>query len=68
MEAGIDAVVVTDHDSGEWIDRLKLALSALATALGFRPLVVFPSSAFVRKRDTAPLEPRHQRDAGHPES
>ena len=44
MRAGIDCVAVTDHNSGEWIDRLKEALEALQreNADGFRPLHLFP--------------------------
>jgi len=46
MRAGIDCVAVTDHNSGEWIDRLKAALAELAAepCRGFRPLWLFPSS------------------------
>ncbi len=29
MRAEIDCVAVTDHNSGEWIDRLTVALTAL---------------------------------------
>ena len=44
MRAGIDAVAVTDHNSGEWIDRLKAALVSPSLTLhaDFRPLVIFP--------------------------
>lgn len=35
IEAGLDVIAVTDHDSGEWIDRIK------ASAAG-TPLVVIP--------------------------
>ena len=44
MRAGVDCVAVTDHNSGEWIDRLKEALEAkkLVKAEGFRPLHLFP--------------------------
>ena len=44
MGAGIDCVAVTDHNSGEWIDRLKAALAELAAepCSGFRPLWLFP--------------------------
>ncbi len=44
MRAGIDCVAVTDHNSGEWIDRLKDALDELEAdpCPGFRPLRVFP--------------------------
>jgi len=48
MKAKIDCVAITDHNSGEWIDRLKNAYSEMkekveADALpGFRELVLFP--------------------------
>lgn len=44
MDAGIDAVVVTDHNSGAWIDPLRSALEDLRRMGGgrFRDLVVFP--------------------------
>ena len=44
MAKGIDAVVVSDHQSGQWIDKLKSVYSALETVKpqGFRPLVIFP--------------------------
>ncbi len=44
MRAKIDAVVVTDHNSGEWIDRLKLSLSTdeIREHPDFRTLYVFP--------------------------
>ena len=44
MHAGLDCVAVTDHNSGEWIDRLKTALRALEgqPPVGFRPLHLFP--------------------------
>ena len=29
MTAGIDCVAITDHNSGEWIDTLKAALTAM---------------------------------------
>ena len=41
MQAGIDCVVVTDHNSGDWVDKLKLALNDLTEkeeqANGFPP-------------------------------
>jgi energy-coupling factor transporter ATP-binding protein EcfA2 len=45
--ADIDCVVVTDHNSGAWIDRLKAANAALAAGAGsapagYRKLTVFP--------------------------
>lgn len=44
MRAGIDCVAVTDHNSGEWIDRLKTALAALQAKPHpeFKPLYLFP--------------------------
>ncbi len=46
MRAGVDCVAVTDHNSGEWIDRLKSALEALEseaeTQPDYRPLHLFP--------------------------
>ena len=46
MQAGIDCVVVTDHNSGGWVDKLKLALKDLTEKedqpTGFRPIHIFP--------------------------
>lgn len=49
MAAGIDCVAVTDHNSGEWIDKLKVAYAQMkreaesGNALaGFRELHLFP--------------------------
>ncbi len=44
MRAGIDAVAVTDHNGGGWIDTLKECYDTLATEKppGFRPLTIFP--------------------------
>ena len=44
MEAQIDCVAVTDHNTSDWIDSLKDAYSRLASerAAGFRPLCLFP--------------------------
>ena len=44
MQAGVDCVAVTDHNSGEWIDRLKETLEAMQVSdtEGFRPLHLFP--------------------------
>ncbi len=44
MQAGIDCVAVTDHNTGEWIDSLKEALSILKDEKpdGFRPIHLFP--------------------------
>lgn len=44
MRAGIDCVAVTDHNSGEWIDKLKEAFAKLETDKHpqFRQLYLFP--------------------------
>lgn len=49
MGAGIDCVAVTDHNSGEWIDKLKNAYAAMKEQAeagsppeGFRELTIFP--------------------------
>ncbi len=44
MRAGIDCVAITDHNSGEWIDRVKEELVLLESERpeGFRPIHVFP--------------------------
>ncbi len=44
MEAGVDCVVIADHNSGEWIDKLKGAYEQLKAkqAAGFRELYLFP--------------------------
>ena len=49
MEAGIDCVAVTDHNSGAWIDGLKSAYKRMRTDAengsapdGFRELTLFP--------------------------
>ena len=44
MRARVDCVAVTDHNTGEWIDRLKEAYSGLAEKRpqGFRALFLFP--------------------------
>lgn len=44
MRAGIDCVAITDHNSGEWIDRLKTALTELTAEnhADYRPLYLFP--------------------------
>jgi energy-coupling factor transporter ATP-binding protein EcfA2 len=49
MAAGIDCVAVTDHNSGDWIDRLKGAYAAMKrdaeagnAHVGFRELHLFP--------------------------
>lgn len=44
MHAGIDCVVITDHNTGAWIDRLKNALRELDSEqpAGYRPVHLFP--------------------------
>ena len=44
MRAGVDCVAVTDHNTGEWIDRLKMALRTLEERQHseFRRLYLFP--------------------------
>ena len=44
MRAEVDCVAVTDHNSGEWIDRLRAALVELEQQShpDFRPLHLFP--------------------------
>lgn len=49
MAAGIDCVAVTDHNSGEWIGKLKSAYASMKAQSdagsppeGFRPLTIFP--------------------------
>lgn len=46
MTAGIDCVAITDHNSGEWIDKLKTALAEMEAAEtkpeGYRKLYLFP--------------------------
>ena len=44
MGAGIDCVAITDHNSGDWVDRLKEALSELRDSQHpeFRPLHLYP--------------------------
>lgn len=44
MEAGIDCVAITDHNSGAWIDRLKAAYASMEQQRpeGFRELHLFP--------------------------
>ncbi len=49
MAAGIDCVAVTDHNTGEWIDKLKAAYAEMKTQadagtppVGFRELHLFP--------------------------
>ena len=44
MRAGVDCVAVTDHNSGDWIDRVKMALRTLNQRQHseFRPLHLFP--------------------------
>lgn len=46
MNAGIDCVAVTDHNSGIWIDKLKVALDTMDRSdpkpAGYRKLFLFP--------------------------
>lgn len=46
MTACVDCVAITDHNSGEWIDKLKTALTAMETAepkpSGYRKLYLIP--------------------------
>ena len=44
MRAEVDCVAVTDHNSGEWVDRLATALAKLEADkhVDFRPLSLFP--------------------------
>ncbi|HUT44236.1 MAG TPA: hypothetical protein VMW95_07845 [Desulfobacterales bacterium] len=44
MKAGIDCLAITDHNSGEWVDKLKEALRELESErpLYGRPLHLFP--------------------------
>ncbi len=44
MNAGIDCVAVTDHNTGEWVDKLKAELTKLEKEQpeGFRPIYIFP--------------------------
>lgn len=44
MKAGIDCVAITDHNTGAWIDRLKVALRELEEEApeGYRPIHLLP--------------------------
>ncbi|MBF0428365.1 MAG: ABC transporter [Magnetococcales bacterium] len=44
MRAEVDCVAITDHNTGEWIDKLQDELSRMTseTPEGYRPLVLFP--------------------------
>ena len=44
MRTEVDCVVVTDHNSAEWIDRLQIALKTLEAEANpdFRPMHLFP--------------------------
>jgi DNA repair ATPase RecN len=44
MRAGIDCVAITDHNSGEWINKLKTALEAmeLSQPEGYKKIYLFP--------------------------
>ncbi|MBF0177700.1 MAG: histidinol phosphatase [Magnetococcales bacterium] len=41
-DAGLDGIVVTDHNSGGWIDRLKSVNNTMNQQDGTRPLIIFP--------------------------
>lgn len=44
MRASIDCVAITDHNTGAWVDQVKIALSELESEQpeGFMPIHVFP--------------------------
>ena len=46
MRSGTDCVAITDHNSGDWIDRLKQELAAMAAeqppVAGYREIHLFP--------------------------
>jgi len=44
MEKEIDCIAITDHNSGEWIDILKIALAGMEISkpTGYRKLFLFP--------------------------
>lgn len=44
MNAGIDCIAITDHNTGKWIDRLQTAYNEmlLNKPVGFKPLHIFP--------------------------
>lgn len=44
MRVGIDCVAITDHNSGEWINRVKTEYNELQSEKpeGYRPLCLFP--------------------------
>ncbi|MDH4200651.1 MAG: AAA family ATPase [Spirochaetia bacterium] len=44
MKAGIDCVCVTDHNTGDWIDKLKVAYNKMQaqSVANFRELYIFP--------------------------
>jgi len=44
MQAGIDCVAITDHNSGAWIDQLKNVYEEIQSERpeGFRPIYLFP--------------------------
>lgn len=46
MQARIDCVAVTDHNSAEWVEKLQTDLKAMAAEkpAGFRHLVLFPGA------------------------
>jgi len=53
MRVGIHCVAVTDHHSGEWIDKLNEALEALRTEQpdGFGELTLFPGAEITSNSD-----------------
>lgn len=48
MRAGMDCVAITDHNSGDWLDRLKAELAEMAAAqprhTDFRQIHLFPGA------------------------
>ncbi|MCK9588161.1 MAG: AAA family ATPase [Terrimicrobiaceae bacterium] len=44
MRSGFDAVAVTDHNSGEWVDALKTAHEGLRAHAEFREMALFPGA------------------------
>ena len=44
MDAGVDCVAITDHNSGDWVDVLKAAYDGMRTTAGdsFREIHLFP--------------------------
>jgi ABC-type lipoprotein export system ATPase subunit len=46
MQAGVDAVAVTDHNTADWVERLQRALAELdgERPEGWRPLTLYPGA------------------------